>query len=93
MSSKHKPFTPSKTWHLKKAYHNNPEELTRDFCHLFTVKECRKMLWRMTCAFLGSEHADGLNRRERSDYLFFYEMLIALVEAGYLIEAKRQSNN
>ncbi len=67
--------------------------MTHDFCQLFTVKECRKMLWKMTCAFLSSEHADGLNRFQRSDYIFLYEMLLALVEASYLIEAKRKNKN
>ncbi len=89
MPSKNKPFTPKQTLFLKKEYRNNPEEMTHDFCQLFTVKDCRKMLWKMTCAFLGSEHADGLDRHKRSDYIFLYELLLALVEASYLIEAKR----
>ena len=59
-----------------------------DFCHMFTFKECRAMLWKMTCAFLGSEHADGLDRHQRSDYIFFYEMLSSLIEASYLMNAK-----
>jgi hypothetical protein len=87
-SHKNKPFTPKQTTFLRKAYHNNPEAMTRDFSHMFTVKESRKMLWRMTCAFLGSEYSDHLNKTQRSDYMLFYEMLVALMEAGYLIEAK-----
>ena len=46
------------------------------------------MLWKMTVAFLGSEKSDGLNSHERSDYIFLYEMLLSLIEAAYLLDAK-----
>lgn len=64
--------------------------MINDLCFLFTIEECRKMLWMMMTAFVGSEKSDGLNREQRADYLFFYEIVSALIEASYLIDAKEK---
>src|ERR1044072_7058164 len=84
-------LTPEETRNLHPDFFDNPIEMAYDFCTMFDIKECRSMLWKMTVAFLGSEKSDGLTRHERSDYIFFYEMLLALVEAAYLLDAKNQT--
>lgn len=89
MESKREPFKPEQIIHLREDYHNNPEEMISLFCHLFTIKEYRAMLWRMTCAFLGSEQSDHLDNEQRGDYMLFYEIVSALIEASYLIDARK----
>src|SRR5690349_11030576 len=84
---------PENIQHLKPELLDDPIQMVYDFCFLLNIKDSRAMLWKMTSAFLGSEHADGLDRHQRSDYIFLYEMLSALMEASYLINIKRKWKN
>lgn len=90
MAGMHQPlFTTEEARHLKPDLFDNPGQMIYDFCFMLDSKECHKMLWKMIRAFLSSEYSNGLNQHERGDYLFFYEMLSSLLEAIYLIDAKR----
>ena len=92
MAGMHSPLvTTNDIRHLKPELLDNPIQMIDDFCFMLDIKECRAMLWKMTCAFLGSEHADGLDRHQRSDYIFFYEMMASLIEAAYLMDAQKQT--
>lgn len=52
----------------------------------FDAAECQFLLWNATKAFLGSEHADGLTAKERSNHIFFYETISAVIEAVFLLQ-------
>jgi hypothetical protein len=71
--------------HLKAEFVDDPQQMIYEFCEQFEFTDSRTMLWRMTMAFFGAEECNGLDRHERSQYLFFYQQLEALFEAIHLL--------
>ena len=71
---------------LRPELTEQPQQMISEFCDQFDLADSRAMLWRMTLAFFGAEECDGLDRHQRSQYLFFYQQLEALLEATYLMD-------
>jgi hypothetical protein len=75
--------TPSR---LRPELTEQPQQMISEFCDQFDLADSHAMLWRMTLAFFGAEECDELDRHQRSQYLFFYQQLAALMEAAYLMD-------
>ena len=75
---------------LSRKDRKRPYRIIEDFFDHYHLQDGREMLWNWTIELLGSEGSIASDARERSNVLFFYEKLQALLEAAYLIRLKKQ---
>ncbi len=81
-------MTTQQARHLSPQHFERPKTMFYALCERYDIIESRDKLWTITKAFLASEEANDLTGEERGDYLNFYEMLEASLEAIYLINER-----
>jgi hypothetical protein len=87
----HKPqLTAAQVRHLRPQYAANPQAMLYEFCAFFSFGESREKLWKMVMIFMNSKDADSLSNLDRGDYLFFYQLMEALLEAVFLLNEQQQ---
>lgn len=80
---------PEQVRYLEPRFISNPKKMIDDFSLTHDFEICRDQLWAMLKGFFASPYADDCNGMDRSDYLFFYEQLAALLEAIFLLHEER----
>lgn len=68
----------------------NPLLVVHDFCNGYHFHEVKQILWDWLVTAMSKNHSIYDVGKERSNLIFFYEKLSALVEAAYLIHQKQQ---
>jgi hypothetical protein len=74
---------------LNRKERKKPVIVINDFFEHYHLNEVRQVLWNWTTELISSENNISYSAVERSNVLFFYEKIEALVEAVY-IERKRK---
>jgi len=86
----------SKGWndpaYLDEEQRENPFSVLAFFCNDRSLYEARKDIWDLLYAALSSEETADHTPLERADILFFYKLLIELIEAIYLIHKMKSLN-
>jgi hypothetical protein len=77
-------------WELKPrnltlAQREDPMLVIQDFFDYAHLPEARQQLWEMLKTIVTGNFPRTLNRRERTDLVYFYEQLEKLVEAAHLL--------
>lgn len=78
---------------------DKPAKMLSRFVEYFDLSDCREYLWDMMKGFFVSLYTEDMEIIERSNYFAFYEQLLAMIEAIYLLQerklakAKRKSND
>ncbi|BAV10012.1 hypothetical protein SAMN05421788_1011440 [Filimonas lacunae] len=62
-----------------------PSLAIEEFFDYFNLPASYQHLWQFAKACIGSEYSDGLTALQRSEIVFFYEKLGALIEAVSII--------
>ncbi len=62
-----------------------PDKMIYAFCGAFDLNTCRQRLWDALKGLFSSEEVEDWDAIDRSNYLFFFERLEALIEASYLL--------
>lgn len=73
---------------LDKAEENYPQEIIGDFFNAYALPDCRLYLWQML-KWYGREKDEEI-MFETADCVPFFEKLICLVEAAYIIQQQEQ---
>jgi hypothetical protein len=84
---------PKHVRYLKPQFVDNPEKMLQEFASMMDYAECRDDLWHLLKGFFSTEDTSHLNATDRSNYLFFYEELQALLEAVFLLHQRKQQQN
>lgn len=63
-----------------------PQVVLRDFCKDYHLHEVKQMLWEWLTTALSKQHTVYDTGRERSNLIFFYEKINALVVAVYQLQ-------
>lgn len=78
---------------------DKPAKMLSRFVEYFDLVDCREYLWDMMKGFFVSLSTEEMRSIERSNYFAFYEQLLAMIEAIYLLQdrksakAKRKSDD
>ncbi|HEY8388881.1 MAG TPA: hypothetical protein VIK74_09770 [Parasegetibacter sp.] len=70
---------------LSESERENPELAIADFFDNFHLREGQNMIWCMLVAAASSDTGAFDSGIERNNLMFFYERLVKLVEAAYII--------
>ena len=63
----------------------NPKMVIEDFFECYHLNDIREILWKWTVEVVSSPGSISSEPLERSNHLYLYEKLEALVEASYII--------
>jgi hypothetical protein len=88
-----------KTYNHHPQWYNQPLRLTReqkndpfliieDFFECYHLNEVREILWRWMEEVVCSPHSISSVPTERSNHMYFYEKIEALVEATFVLEKR-----
>lgn len=69
----------------------SPHLILREFCKDYHLHEVKEMLWEWLTTALSKQHTIYDTGRERSNLIFFYEKIIALVEAVYRLQPAQKT--
>lgn len=77
-------------WHnqplrLTEEERQNPKMVIEDFFECYHLNDVREIMWNWTVAIVSSPGNISSEPLERSNHLYFYEKMEALVEASYII--------
>lgn len=68
----------------------SPQQVLSDFCDTYKLDEANEILWDWVTTALSKSPSIYDAGRERSNLLFFYERMKALIEAVYMIDTQQQ---
>jgi hypothetical protein len=66
----------------------DPFLVFHDLFSTYHLPDIRQQLWKLLKTTVTGNYCRDLNRRERSDLLFFYEQLERLIEAAHLLHQR-----
>lgn len=75
---------------LAKEEKPTPQQVLSDFCDTYKLHEANEILWDWVTTALSKSPSIYDTGRERSNLLFFYEKMKALIEAVYMIDTQQQ---
>lgn len=75
---------------LNKDEAPTPLQVISDFCDTYHLPETKDILWEWVTNALSKSPSIYDTGKERSNLLFFYEKMKALVEAVYMIDEQQQ---
>lgn len=70
----------------------NPQTVLDEFFDYAHLPEVRDMLWLWLKTTVNGDFSDGLDGRERSSILFFYEKVEKLIEATHLLYMQQKKS-
>jgi hypothetical protein len=73
---------------LNKEEKNNPILVIDDFFECYHLNETREILWNWLTEVISSANSISDNPHERSNHIYFYEKVEALIEATLVIQKK-----
>jgi hypothetical protein len=76
---------------LDTAEQSTPQEVLSDFCDTYRLHEANEIMWDWIATALSKSPSIYDTGRERSNLLFFYEKMKALLEAVYTIDNAQQA--
>lgn len=68
---------------------DNPAKMLSRFVDYFDLSDCKQLLWDMLKGFFVSLYTEDTGSIERSNYFTFYEQLLAMIEAIYLLQDRK----
>ncbi len=68
---------------------STPQEVLSDFCDTYRLHEANEIMWDWVATALSKSPSIYDTGRERSNLLFFYEKMKALLEAVYAIDTQQ----
>ncbi|MBO9200602.1 MULTISPECIES: hypothetical protein [Niastella] len=87
-SHHHDSLWSNETHRLTAAQIANPNLILADFFQSYHLQDVREIMWRWVTEVVSSPNGQANDHHERSNYLFFYEKIEALVEAAWVINQK-----
>jgi hypothetical protein len=90
-TKKKKPQQPAQLLHLSKEQQQQPLEVLACFFDCYHLKDLRELLWDWLLAALGTDSGIYDKGRERSNLIFLYQKVEALVEAAYLLRLEQST--
>jgi hypothetical protein len=70
---------------LTEEERQNPKMVVEDFFECYHLNDVREILWKWTVAIVSSPGNISSEPLERSNHIYFYEKMEALVEASFLL--------
>lgn len=70
---------------LTEEERQNPKMVVEDFFECYHLNDVREILWKWTVAIVSSPGNISSEPLERSNHIYFYEKMEALVEATYML--------
>jgi hypothetical protein len=67
----------------------SPGKMLSLFTGYFDLRDCKEHLWDMMKGFFISFYTEEMDSIERSNYFAFYEQLLAMIEATYLLQERK----
>lgn len=64
-----------------------PQDVIREFFSFAHLPQVRSFLWDWLKTTIAGNFNTALSKRERADLLSFYEQLVKLIEAAYLLRS------
>jgi hypothetical protein len=89
MSTKEKKTLHAEVLRLSKEEQRQPLDVLTCFFDCYHLKDFRELLWDWLLAALGTDSGIYDKGRERSNLIFLYQKLEALVEAAYLLRLEQ----
>jgi hypothetical protein len=90
-SEYHRRITINEIFFLDSDLIDKPGKMLSRFAGYFDLADCKELLWDMLKGFFASLYTEEMSSIERSNYFAFYEQLLALIEAIYLLQEKTSS--
>ena len=75
---------------LTREQKNDPSLVIEDFFECYHLNEVREILWKWMEEVVSSHRSIASNPIERSNHIYFYEKIEALVEAALVLEKRRR---
>lgn len=77
---------------LSEEEKRNPVIVINEFFQCYHLHEARQMLWYWIVEVLSSNHGISCDPHERSNQIYFYEKLEALIESALVIQKRAHKN-
>lgn len=75
---------------LNEEEKGNPFLVLEDYFQCYHLHEVRQILWNWMVEVMSSQHGISCDPHERSNHIYFYEKMEALVEAAYVMHKQNQ---